>query len=321
MRTVQLLAFLLLSSAVASAADTYTQKREVAPSVAPGDAPAPRPVAEAGWQQRFTAGPVPLWIWGADPDKEYFLRKEFAAAGVKTAKLRVTADNHVRLTLNGNAVASNDEWQEPVEVDVTKHLKPEGNVLVAEVRNDGGPSGFVIKLVMTTDEGETKYVVSDETWSASEKKDDTKGVPVKKVAKYGDQPWGTGLDGPAVPGPGAKVPANVFQTLPGYKVEKLFTVPKAELGSWVSMTFDDKGRIIASDQEGKGLCRITPPKIGTNEETKVEHLKVKITAAQGLLYANGSLYLMCNGGPGSGLYRVRDTDGDDQFDEVVKLKA
>ncbi len=54
---------------------------------------------------------------------------------------------------------------------------------------------------------------------------------------------------------------------------------------------------------------------------KVERLDVKISGAQGLLYAFDSLYLSVNGGPGSGLYRARDTDGDDQYDEVVKLMA
>lgn len=39
-----------------------------------------------------------------------------------------------------------------------------------------------------------------------------------------------------------------------------------------------------------------------------------------MLWAFDSLYVVCNGGPGSGLYRCRDTDGDDQFDKVEKLK-
>ncbi len=59
---------------------------------------------------------------------------------------------------------------------------------------------------------------------------------------------------------------------------------------------------------------------GSSEPVKVEHLDVKITAAQGLLYAFDSLYVSVNGGPGSGLYRLRDTKGNDQFDEVVKLR-
>jgi putative heme-binding domain-containing protein len=111
---------------------------------------------------------------------------------------------------------------------------------------------------------------------------------------------------------------GVFRLPPGFQVERLFTVPREALGSWVSITFDDKGRLIASDQGNQGLCRITPS-AGGDQPTKVERLGVKITAAQGLLSAFGSLYLSVNGGPGSGLYRARDTDGDDRFDKVEKL--
>src|SRR5262249_44836619 len=84
---------------------------------------------------------------------------------------------------------------------------------------------------------------------------------------------------------GAAVPANTFQVLPGFRVERLFTVPKEKLGSWVCLTFDDKGRLLASDQDKKGICRITPPPLGRDQPTKVEHLAVKITAAQGMLHA------------------------------------
>lgn len=113
---------------------------------------------------------------------------------------------------------------------------------------------------------------------------------------------------------------DAFLLLPGFQVERLFTVPKEKLGSWVAITFDNKGRLIASDQGGLGLCRITPAPVGSKDHTKVEKLDVQITSAQGLLYAFDSLYLSVNGGPGSGLYRAKDTDGDDQFDKVEKLK-
>jgi len=116
------------------------------------------------------------------------------------------------------------------------------------------------------------------------------------------------------------IESGIFNVPAGFQVERLFTLPQEELGSWVAIAFDDKGRLIASDQGDKGLCRITPPTAGSNEPTKVERLDVKITGAQGLLYAFDSLYVSVNGGPGSGLYRVKDTNGDDRYDEVVKLK-
>src|SRR5262245_32684838 len=263
MRTTALALLALCLASFAGAQDTFTQKPTVAPSVAAGETPKAPPVAAVGWDDKFSAGPAPLWVWGADPDKKYYLRKTFDGTAT-TAKVKFSADNHVKLYLNGKLVGTCDEWQDGAEADVTKLLKGEKDEFVAEVWNDGGPSGFVLKLVMAEKAG-TKYVVSDETWTASEKKGE-KGVAVKKIAKYGEQPWGNVFQ-TAMVQPGSKVPANTFVTLPGFKVEKLFTVPKDKLGSWVALTADDKGRLIASDQEGKGLVRITPGKVGTDEET------------------------------------------------------
>ena len=279
---------------------------------------APLAAADVSWQPKFAAGPKPLWIWGETPTKNYTLRKEFAAGPVAAARLKVTCDNHVKLSLNGQVVGQSDEWKEPAEADVTKLLKPEGNTLVAEVRNDGGVAGFVFKLVIVPEKGEPRYVVSDETWTAAPK-GGAKGVPAKKVGTYGDRPWGNVFDAAAVAEGGNRLPANTFQVLPGFQVEKLFTVPKDTLGSWVCLTADAKGRLIASDQGGLGLVRITPGKPGTDEEAKVEKLPVRLTAAQGLLFAHGYLYVCCNGGPGSGLYRVK-AEGDG-FGPVEKLKA
>jgi putative heme-binding domain-containing protein len=125
---------------------------------------------------------------------------------------------------------------------------------------------------------------------------------------------------PAVPQDARKTANSEFRTLPGFQVERLYTVPKEQQGSWVSLAFDNKGRLITSDQNTKGLYRITLPPIGTSEGTKVEHLDVNLTGAQGLLWAFDSLYAVVNHGPkDSGLYRLRDTKGNDQFDEVTKL--
>src|ERR1700723_2672526 len=57
-------------------------------------------------------------------------------------------------------------------------------------------------------------------------------------------------------------PVEAIQSLPGFKVERLYSVPASKEGSWVSMTVDDKGRLIASDQYGS-LYRITAPPIGS----------------------------------------------------------
>ncbi len=124
-------------------------------------------------------------------------------------------------------------------------------------------------------------------------------------------------------------------------VEHLYSPSENKEGSWVAMTFDDKGRMITSDQYGS-LYRINIPEIGADTLTaKPERLtipgdewkddttqtKVGMGYAQGLLWAFNSLYVMVNHREdekfekGSGLYRLRDTDNDDQFDEVKLLKS
>ncbi|MDC0265607.1 heme-binding protein, partial [Mariniblastus sp.] len=118
----------------------------------------------------------------------------------------------------------------------------------------------------------------------------------------------------------------------GFQGELLYRVP-SEQGSWVSMTPDPQGRLIASDQYGK-LYRITP---GDGDASKVEEIDLSIGFAQGLLCAFDSLYVVSYGisppkvKKGSkptkkiapkpaGLYRVRDTNQDDQYDSVELLR-
>ena len=57
-------------------------------------------------------------------------------------------------------------------------------------------------------------------------------------------------------------------------MDLLYTVPKGQQGSWVAICADDKGRLIASDQGGKGLYRIDV----SGDEPKVEKLNIKIPA-------------------------------------------
>lgn len=115
--------------------------------------------------------------------------------------------------------------------------------------------------------------------------------------------------------------AGDLNLLPGFQAERVYKVPRDEQGSWVSLTVDPEGRLIASSQWGQ-LYRITPPPKQSGLEAKVEKIDLAVGQAQGLLYAFDSLYVVVNGATaqGSGLYRVRDTDGDDQYDEVRLLR-
>jgi len=124
----------------------------------------------------------------------------------------------------------------------------------------------------------------------------------------------------------------------GFHADHLFGPSENGEGSWVSMTFDNKGRLIASDQYG-ALYRMQIPAVGdTVNKIKVERLTipdangdttkkgVTIGYAHGLLWAFNSLYVMVNHisdsafSKGSGLYRLQDTNGDDEFDKITLLR-
>ncbi|MDA7658042.1 heme-binding protein, partial [Verrucomicrobia bacterium] len=122
-------------------------------------------------------------------------------------------------------------------------------------------------------------------------------------------------------------PDTQITLLEGFDAELLYTVPESQ-GSWVAMAFDPKGRIIVSDQDDKGVYRLTLSQ-ENDEKTKpsIESLKGfpylpinwgrrRVGGALGFLYAFDSLYMSSM----KGFYRIRDTDGDDTFDEFKLLK-
>jgi putative heme-binding domain-containing protein len=117
----------------------------------------------------------------------------------------------------------------------------------------------------------------------------------------------------------AESAAGNVRVAQGFKIEMLYAVPKETQGSWVALCTDPKGRLIAADQSGK-LYRMTLPTPGRSAALEPEPIGVDLAGAHGLLYAFNSLYVMVNERGTHGFYRVRDTDGDDRYDEVKLLR-
>ena len=322
--------FLLLVLALlpsADAAEISTQKPELQEAVVRNSDDSVHTVAVAKPKSKFdvAAGPEALWIWNQGAAAQAcFIRKEFKVADVKSATMIATCDNGMVVRVNGKKVATSNEWSQPVTVSVGSALKDGLNEISVDANNEGGTGGFVLKLEMVHGGGGKSYVVTDSSWTIAKDNEFKNLYDVKPIGKMGVGPWGNVFANPS--GGGNKllknsVPRGVFQVPDGFQVELLYNVPKETQGSWVSITFDGKGRLIASDQGGKGLYRITPGPVDSDKPTAVEKLNVAMTSAHGMLWAFDSLYISVNGGPGSGLYRATDTNGDDQFDKVVKLKA
>lgn len=121
-------------------------------------------------------------------------------------------------------------------------------------------------------------------------------------------------------------PVDAITVLPGFQVEMVHSVPAETQGSWVSMTPGPGGSLITADQYGD-LYRVLPSAAGADpDSTIVQRLNVPIGRAHGMLWNEDSLYVMASGelqqeGMSlSGLFRIRDTDGDGHLDTGRLLK-
>jgi len=279
------------------------------------------------------------WIWDAKGDRPnvplYFTKTVDLSSAPKAAKIIFTCDNSSTVFVNGKSVGSSGNWNAAVSADVKKLLKKGANIIAVIAQNAGGPAGFVLQLEVDQADSPKVVFVTDDSWRFVDKepkdllgeasKWKTEGLPTGKkpvvVGTLGDAPWGHvfsgGGEGASSPRP-VGIANNTLRNTEGFKVEMIYDVPRAQ-GSWVSLAVDGNGRIYACDQGGAGLYRITLP--SGEKEISVEKMDAKMSGGQGMLWAFDSLYVCANGGPGSGLYRLQDTTGDDQFDKLEKLRS
>lgn len=111
----------------------------------------------------------------------------------------------------------------------------------------------------------------------------------------------------------------------GFSYDYLYAPTKFKKGTWVALAFDPEGRLYACDQHGD-LYRMTVPATGEGEITDIHKVDIELGKANGLLWAFDALYVVVNSGNGvggnsSGVYRVTDSDGDDNLDHIETLKV
>ncbi len=111
----------------------------------------------------------------------------------------------------------------------------------------------------------------------------------------------------------------------GFSYDHLYAPSDAEQGTWVALAFDHKNRLYAADQHG-ALYRLEIPAIGATGKPVVQEVELEIGKANGLLWAFDALYVVVNshdgvGGHSSGVYRLTDTDGDDNLDHIETVQV
>ncbi len=290
----------------------------------------------------ISEGLKPQWIWRADKtnNEPIYLRKTFdTPKNIQSAKLYATCDNGADVYLNGKKIGTASDWGDPIIItEADQHLVAgQANTIAVKAKNRGGPAAFVFKLEMEYPGGK-ELVISDpswklnlfasDNWSQRDFDDSTWNEKLKTWGTLGMGPWGVpGLNIGATAKPaggqtggdsdkGNPLGANTITVADGFKAELLYEVPKEQQGSWVSLTTDGQGRLLASDQGEAGLFRITISDSSEKTSVEVEKMPVDISGAQGLVWHNDSLYFNRNGGS---FYRVADSTGDGLLDTAEEL--
>ena len=303
---------------------------------------ASKPAASKAAPAQTGGGTKPHWVWLGDQDSvnTVYFRKTFTLKDKpKKAMLVGTADNALMVWVNGERLMNSDSWESLSAVDVASSLKAGENFIAARAVDSGGIAAMTMALSV---DGKT-VVASDSSWKASTSGSrgwnsaqsagaDWKNADVVAAVGAPNLPWSGAITHAAfarainaapVSTDGQKATHATALNVPkGFKAERIYNVPKGQQGSWVSMTKDDKGRLYASDQGGKGIYRITPAKLGdAGATTKVEKVNVPVSAAQGMCWAFDSLYANVYG---KGLYRITDSTGDGDLDKselIVETKG
>jgi alpha-L-rhamnosidase len=153
------------------------------------------------------------WIWhGADaPDQAPQGPRVFVSRftvppqmKVKQAELYATANGGLRFVINGSRVLSveptHESWKAVKTTAVTAHVRAGENELRVEVQKpEPGPLGWLAKLVITAQDGQTITSVTDGSWKSTDHPgedwikgslDSSSWPTVRVVADYGAAPWG-----------------------------------------------------------------------------------------------------------------------------------
>jgi putative heme-binding domain-containing protein len=287
-----------------------------------GSRGAPPPTAAVQW----------IWFDEGDPAQDApaetrYFRRGFAldgdaAKGLDEAALDITADNSFTVWLNGAEVGRGDTWQRVYTFDVRKRLVPGKNLLAVAAHNEGGPAGLLVRLSYVPHGRERQSVVSDATWKAAKAaapgwekadRDEAGWSPVKVIGPFGQAgPWRDVAWG------GTVARGGRFIVPEGFRVEPAAKNPQpGDPFSLVNMTFDGRGRLLVSRENGPILLCTGPDGDGVLQDVRPYCEQVK--NCQGMCWVKGALYLVGDGPQGTGLYRVRDTKGADRTDEVTLL--
>ncbi len=278
--------------------------------------------------------PRPHWLWsvqtsgltalGQRAAEDCRLERNFELPPATTAAtLRLVADCcRAEVLINGRPAAIAEPYGPAIDVEALPLLRAGRNTIAIKAEPVPGPAAVALHLSITAADGSRRTIVTDEQWRRAE------GGAAVSLGEAEPALFGIGRRPPTVDpfdnyeqwrqATGAPPAADsaAFWTAPGFEIS-LVRAAQADESSWVSLAFDTEGRATIA-REDQGLLRMTLA-ADRRSIAKVETIDRELQECRGLLYAHGALYASANNS--KGLYRLRDTDGDGQFDETKLLRT
>jgi len=149
---------------------------------------------------------VPLgkasWIWQAGgnamavPEGTRHFKREFQAdpAKLRSAFMKVTADNSYALTVNGKPVLQDGDWKTVETVSLKEQLVAGLNTVSVAVKNiiespsTESPAGLIAALSLTDADGKEETIFTDASWQASSNGTDG-WAPAQAIGPINMAPW------------------------------------------------------------------------------------------------------------------------------------
>ena len=145
----------------------------------------------------------------APAEARYFRCRFDVPSTIRSAVLRIAADDYCEVFLNGARIGSHETWQRAGAFSVEQMLQDGSNVLAVRAENRPAPSknpaGLIARLAVTLADGQPRVIVSDTSWRTESKLqpgweqaafDDAAWATAVVAAPFGGGPWGkiTSLD-------------------------------------------------------------------------------------------------------------------------------
>ncbi len=256
----------------------------------------------------------PKWIAGPTPQASYWQleRTIYPADAVQQARVKFAVDfAQAVLFINDHQVLAVEAYCPQQTLDVTQWMKHGENRLRVEVQDVGGPSAVAIEVDLKLISGRSESLVSDNQWQSTSS--DTRTIkPARELGRVRPELWGSGRRDISLSatenyeqwrqasGDTAAAAKSKIWTVPGFEFAVLRTAA-ADEGSWISMAFDQQGKLLVS-REDQGLLRMTLS-ADRNAVERVENFASELKECRGLAFHGSTLYANANNS--LGLYSLQ----------------